>query len=60
MSVSPAHKDASKRWNESRDCITLRPEKEVGAKIRAAAKAKKTTIQKYVLAAVDEYMANEK
>ena len=57
MSVSEAHKRASKRWNDARDQITLRPDKEVGAAIRAAAAASGLSVQRFILSAVSEYMS---
>lgn len=60
MSVSEAHKKASKKWNESRDNILIRPDKETGAKIRAAAASAGMSIQQYILAALSEYMEKEK
>lgn len=49
MAVSEAHKRASKKWNEARDAITIRPEKETGAAIRAAAAANGQTVQAWIL-----------
>lgn len=60
MSVSEAHKRASKKWNQSRDSIQIRPTKEMGDKIRAAAAAAGISLQKYILKAVEKYMENEK
>lgn len=60
MSVSEAHKKASKKWNESRDNILIRPDKETGAKIRAAAASAGMSIQQYILEAISEYMEKEK
>lgn len=57
MSVSEAHKRASKKWNNARDQITLRPEREHGTAIRAAAAAAGLSVQRFILAAVDEYMS---
>lgn len=59
MSVSEAHKRASKKWNESRDQITLRPEREHGKAIREAAAAAGLSVQRFILAAVDEYMSKK-
>lgn len=56
MAVSEAHKKASRKWDSSRDSITIRPTKEVGARIRAAAAAAGLSIQQFILAAVDEYL----
>ena len=60
MSVSDAHKRASAKWNNSRDSITIRPDKETGAAIRAAAAAAGLTVQRFILAAVSEFMSKEK
>lgn len=49
MSVSEAHKRASKKWNENRDAIMIRPEKETGAAIRAAAAAAGLSVTQYIL-----------
>lgn len=59
MSVSEAHKRASKKWNQSRDSIQIRPDKETGAAIRAAASAAGVTLQCYILKAVEKYMKKE-
>ena len=56
MSVSEAHKRASKKWNEARDQITIRPDREHGSAIRAAAAAAGLTVQRFILAAVDEVL----
>ena len=55
MAVSEAHKRASKKWNESRDAITIRPDRETGAAIRRAAREAGQSIQNYILDAVDAY-----
>lgn len=57
MPVSEARKKASKKWNSSRDNIIIRPDKETGAAIRAAAAAAGQSIQQFILAAVAEKMA---
>ena len=59
MAVSEAHKRASYKWNKERDNIMVRPEKEDGAKIRAAAKAATQSVQAYILQAVAERMERE-
>lgn len=56
MSVSEAHKRASKKWNENRDAIMIRPEKETGAAIRAAAAAAGLSVQQFILKAVSFFM----
>lgn len=50
---------ASKKYNKSRDYIGLRPDKEVGRKIREAAKSSCKSIQKYILDAVLEKISSE-
>lgn len=60
MSVSEAHKRASAKWNNARDTITIRPDKETGAAIRAAAAVAGLTVQRFILAALAEYMNKEK
>lgn len=60
MSVSEAHKKASAKWNNSRDQITIRPTKEVGAAIRAAAAAEVLSVQQYILQAIRFYEKNAK
>ena len=59
MAVSDAHKKASTKWNASRDNIMLRPTKEKGAAIRAAAAAE-MSVQAFILAAVDYFMHSKK
>lgn len=59
MSVSEAHKKASRKWDSARDSITIRPTKEDGAAIRAAAAASGMSIQQFILAAVSAYMDNQ-
>ena len=56
MAVSDAHKRASRKWDSARDSITIRPPKEVGAAIRAAAASAGMSIQQYILAALSEFM----
>lgn len=60
MSVSEAHKRASKKWNQSRDSIQIRPTKEVGTAIRAAAAEAGLSVQQYILLALEEFMNKEK
>lgn len=57
MPVSEARKRASKKWNQSRDNIIIRPDVETGAAIRAAAAAAGLSLQQFILAAVAEKMA---
>lgn len=56
MAVSEAHKRASKKWNESRDNIMVRPVKEEGQQIRKAAADAGQSVQAYILDAVRERM----
>lgn len=59
MSVSEAHKKASRKWDSSRDNIMIRPDKETGSRIRAAAAAAGLSLQQYILAAVEKFMKSE-
>ena len=56
MAVTDAHKRASAKWNSSRDNIMIRPTKEEGAEIRAAAAAAGKSVQAFILDAVRERM----
>lgn len=49
MAVSDAHKRASKKWNDSRDNIMIRPSKEEGQRIRTAASAAGKSVQAFIL-----------
>ncbi len=60
MPVSDAHKKASAKWNSSRDNIMLRPDKETGAAIRAAAKAAGLSVQQFILRAITEFMDSKR
>lgn len=60
MSVSEAHKKASAKWNSSRDNIMIRPDKETGAAIRAAAAAAGLSVQQFILTAVTDFMNKSK
>ena len=55
MSASNAQKKASAKWNASKDNIMIRPDRETGAAIRAAATAAGLSNQQYILDAVDAY-----
>ena len=63
MSASEKAKEANRKavaaYQKRQDNIMIRPSKEHGAKIRAAAAAKGLSVQKYVLEAVDARMALE-
>lgn len=52
MAVSDAHKRASKKWNESRDNIMIRPSKDEGQQIRQAAAEAGQSVQAFILDAV--------
>jgi hypothetical protein len=56
MPVSEAKKKANARWNASKDNIMIRPTKEEGAAIRAAAAAAGQSNQQYILQATRERM----
>lgn len=49
MAVSEAHKRASAKYNSSKDNIMIRPSKEEGAVIRAAAAEAGKSVQAYIL-----------
>ena len=49
MAVSDAHKRASYKYNTGRDNIMIRPTKEDGEQIRAAAAAAGQSVQAYIL-----------
>lgn len=55
MPVSEAKKKANAKWNASKDNIMIRPDREIGAAIRAAAAAAGLSNQQYILEAVDAY-----
>ena len=59
MAASKSQIKASTEYNRRQDNIMLRPTKEHGAKIRAAAAAAEMPLQRYILAAVDEKMERE-
>lgn len=56
MAVSDAHKRASKKWNESRDNIMIRPSKDEGQQIRKAAAEAGQSVQAFILDAVRSKM----
>lgn len=60
MPVSEAKKKANARWNASKDNIMLRPTKEEGAAIRAAAAAAGQSNQQYILQATRERMEQDR
>lgn len=56
MATSAAQKRASRKWDSSRDSITIRPDRATGAKIRAAAASAGLSVQRFILAALAEFM----
>lgn len=58
--ATKAHNAANVRYNRSRDNIMVRPTKDDGATIRAAAAAAGQSLQGYILQAVRERMEREK
>ena len=59
MPTSEAQKRASKKWDSSRDRITIKPDKETGSAIRAAAAAAGLSVQQFILNAVALFMAQD-
>lgn len=55
MAVSEAHKRASKKWNDSRDTIVIRPTVQEGSTIREAAAAAGQSLQAYIIEAIRAY-----
>lgn len=58
--ASEAQIRASIKWNRSQDSITIRPPKETGEKIRAAAAACGESVTTYILDAVRRRMELER
>lgn len=52
-----AHNRATVKYNRTMDSITVRPDKDTGARIRAAAAAAGQPLQRYILQAVLDRMA---
>lgn len=57
--ASKAQIAANIKYNKSRDTITIRPDKDTGAAIRAAAEESGLSIQRYILQAIQERMERE-
>lgn len=57
--ATEAEKRAVAKYQAKRDAIMLRPSKEEGAAIRAAAEKAGKSVQKYVLEAVRKQMEQE-
>ncbi len=53
---SEAQTKASVKFNRTRDSITIRPDKETGAKIRHAAETAGVSVTEFILTALKEYM----
>lgn len=58
--ASEAQIRASIKWNRSQDSITIRPSKETGEKIRAAAADCGESVTAYILNAVRRRMESER
>ena len=56
MAPSDAQKRAAAKWKASRDSITIRPDKETGALIRAAAAEAGLSVQQFILRAIAFFM----
>ena len=54
-----AEKAAVKKYQQSRDNIMIRPDKETGAQIRQAAADAGQSVQQYILQAVSDKMKKE-
>lgn len=54
-----AEKAAVKKYQQSRDNIMIRPDKETGAQIRQAAADAGQSVQQYILQAVNDRMNTE-
>lgn len=59
MALSPKKRISNARYNEKCDNFNLRPTKERGQQIRAAAAAAGQSLQGYILQAVEERMERE-
>lgn len=59
MPVSEARKRANAAYNRRQDNIMIRPSKEEGARIRAAAAAAGLSVQRYILQACQERMRRD-
>lgn len=59
MPVSEKKKQSNARYNAKCDVINIRPQKEMGAEIRAAAAAAGQSLQGWILQACAERIARE-
>lgn len=57
--ATQAHNAANVRYNKRMDAIMLRPDKDTGARIRAAAAAAGQSLQRYIVQACRERMERE-
>ena len=57
MATSEAQKHASIEYNRRQDSITIRPSKERGAAIRAAAVQEGQSVQAFILRVLEEYIS---
>lgn len=60
MPATEAQKRASAKHNKTKDCITLRPSKAHGKKIREAASNAGESLSGYILQAVDDRMERDR
>ena len=60
MPIDGARRKANDKYNAKCDYINIRPLKDKGAEIRAAAAASDQSLQGYILQAVEERMQREK
>ena len=60
MPISQKKRESLDRYNATCDYISIRPKKDVGQEIRAAAAAAGQSLQGYILQAVRERMEREK
>ena len=56
MAISEARKRANAAYNRRQDNIMIRPSKEVGAQIRAAAAAEGKSVQRFILDILEDYL----
>ena len=59
MPTSESQKKANIKYNRSRESITIRPSKEIGALIRDAANAAGVPLQRYIVRACMERMVRD-
>ena len=58
--ASPAHNAGNVRYNQRMDAIMIRPSKEIGQKIRAAAQAAGVPLQRWIVSVLlDRIEADE-